>query len=349
MSLKHDLIHLAMLGINNRNTKKSTNRNTKKSYKAITDRNTKKSYRASIADFCEWAKNNGISKFRHMKGRRADVLDAYAKYLQAKAYSSGTVHTKLAPICKALQINMNQINKPKRKASDITKRRVNTANLQGKRELAKRRYERAVRLAEVSGARRAELKRLTYRDLTAVDESGYRCVAIKGGKGGKDTLQRLTPSQKALCDRFVQEAILSGISLDDRVLTEEETKNHINFHSIRADRAKAAYDMYRTRIEKEGKEPLIKELITRWNNFYTDDPIVIQENGVLVIGSKSRAKKYIKTIAEADTPYLLRGDNRKRALNEGRPVQYNRLALLATSVFELSHWRVDVTMTNYML
>lgn len=50
-----------------------------------------------------------------------------------------------------------------------------------------------------------------------------------------------------------------------------------------------------------------------------------------------------------DTPYELRGENKKRAIKNGKPVAYTRLALLATSVFALSHWRLDVTVTNYII
>ena len=44
----------------------------------------------------------------------------------------------------------------------------------------------------------------------------------------------------------------------------------------------------------------------------------------------------------------LRKDNRSLARELGRPVGYDRLALLAASVFCLSHWRHDVTIANYL-
>ena len=48
-------------------------------------------------------------------------------------------------------------------------------------------------------------------------------------------------------------------------------------------------------------------------------------------------------------PYIVRGDNRKIALEKGYATEYNRLALMAVSVFHLSHWRTNVALTNYML
>lgn len=47
--------------------------------------------------------------------------------------------------------------------------------------------------------------------------------------------------------------------------------------------------------------------------------------------------------------YVLRGDNRKKALREGKPIRYNRLAIMATSIFKLSHWRTNVTVQNYIM
>ena len=47
--------------------------------------------------------------------------------------------------------------------------------------------------------------------------------------------------------------------------------------------------------------------------------------------------------------YYLRGRNRKFAQEHNLPTAYNRLALMAVSVFHLSHWRLDVTVCNYIL
>ena len=326
MSMKHDITHFALVG--------------------ITDRDTMRSYKKSIGEFIDWAKDNGITKTKDMKNRRVSIIDEYSKHLQSREYSSGTIHTMLAPVCKGLQVSMDQVEKPRRKAGDVTKRRIDTANLQGRREATQERFKRSVVLAEATGARRSELSKITYRDLQAVDESGYRCVAIKGGKGGKDTMQRLAPNQVALCDHFISEA---GGNLDRHVLTKKELNNHIDYHSIRAERAKEAYNIYSQRINAEGTKPIIDELVRRWNAFNPKDQITVSKDGILISRPKSRANNFIKTLQASNKPYMLRGDNRQRALNEGRPVQYNRLALLATSVFELSHWRVDVTVTNYML
>ena len=47
--------------------------------------------------------------------------------------------------------------------------------------------------------------------------------------------------------------------------------------------------------------------------------------------------------------YRARGKNRIKAEKNGLPVVYDRLAVMAVSVFHLSHWRCDVTVDNYLL
>ena len=49
-----------------------------------------------------------------------------------------------------------------------------------------------------------------------------------------------------------------------------------------------------------------------------------------------------------DNPYYCRGNVRKAMLAAGSPIVYDRLALMAVSVFHLSHWRTDVTVKYYM-
>ncbi|HFI0660421.1 TPA: hypothetical protein ACGO48_000654, partial [Streptococcus suis] len=50
-----------------------------------------------------------------------------------------------------------------------------------------------------------------------------------------------------------------------------------------------------------------------------------------------------------DEAYILRGSNKAKAIASGIPIVYNRLALMAVSVLNLSHWRLSVTVTNYIL
>ena len=54
-------------------------------------------------------------------------------------------------------------------------------------------------------------------------------------------------------------------------------------------------------------------------------------------------------LREITGTYFIRGENKKLAIKKGLPLKYNKLALMAVSVFHLSHWRNDVTVASYML
>ena len=46
--------------------------------------------------------------------------------------------------------------------------------------------------------------------------------------------------------------------------------------------------------------------------------------------------------------YQMRGETRKLAEEHDRPTTYDRVALMAVSVEHLAHWRLDVTVVNYL-
>ena len=107
-----------------------------------------------------------------------------------------------------------------------------------------------------------------------------------------------------------------------------EMRNEIDLHALRAIQARRAYDHYCKRIEQEGREKLKKEIQARWEKY--------------------SGKPWNESLIR-EKPYFIRGENKKLAKEHGLPLVYDRLALMAVSVFHLSHWRLDVTVSNYML
>ena len=81
---------------------------------------------------------------------------------------------------------------------------------------------------------------------------------------------------------------------------------------------------------KEGREQLEKEVRLRYEttkiNKKTGKPALFKES--LVHGM-----------------YHLRGETRKKAKKMGKPIKYDKLCLLSVSLFQLSHFRNDVTVT----
>ena len=116
---------------------------------------------------------------------------------------------------------------------------------------------------------------------------------------------------------------------EKRVFTTKELNNKIDLHHLRAVQAQRAYRYYydRLRSEPEYRERLEMEIKARWRLY-----------------NKKRWKQH-----EFEGTYRLRGANKQLAQRLGRPVEYDRLAVMAVSVFHLSHWRCDVTIGNYLL
>lgn len=297
--------------------------------KGITDNQTVTAYKKDCKLFAAFCKGQGVKRPDQLQGREKELLQTYEKELEASGYSASTIHRRLAAPCKATNISMSEIEKPKRTSGKITRSRNEKANKQGKREAEDEKYNRLVTFQRAVGIRRAELARLTATDLTE-DESGYLCVNVSRGKGGKRQLQRLLPEDEGTVIEIFQNA-----DPEQKLFSPEEMNNKIDLHGIRREHAQRAYKYYADRLKNEPgyKYELRKELAARYREFHRP-------------GDSN--KRFLHDIMN-EKPYELRGENRKKAIEQDRETEYNRLALMAISVFCLSHWRLDVTVTNYLI
>ena len=301
----------------------------------ITDNDSKRAYRRAVDAFSVWAKGQGI---KDLSAVSADVIQRYEEYLEGRPeqYTAATIHAKLAPVCKAVGVNMAEIRKPKRTAGRIKRGRSDAKR--GAHEATLPKYARLVMLQKCLGIRRAELSRLTG-DCLIRDDRGRMYIKVVGGKGGKSQNQFVLPK-----DRETVAEIFAGIAPEQRVFTDEEMKNHINLHRLRAEHAKECYQYYVQALEKHPEtahKALRASLLRRWENGHAE----MKERAPEAY-SKAR-KRFIEDMD--DRPYMLRGENRKKAEQLGLPTTYNRLALMAVSVYHLSHWRLDVTSVNYLV
>lgn len=169
--------------------------------KGITDNQTITAYKKDCKLFAAYCKEQGVKRPDQLQGKEKELLQGYEKQLEASGYSPATIHRRLAAPCKATNISMSEIEKPKRTSGKITRSRNEKANRQGKREIEDERYSRLVTFQRAVGIRRAELSRLTGADLV-IDEKGYLCVYVERGKGGKTQLQRILPEDEKV--RIVQ-------------------------------------------------------------------------------------------------------------------------------------------------
>ena len=281
---------------------------------------TEKSWRTymdSAIHFGQWCKTTyGCRHFDDC----LEYIQAYSDWLVEQGKSPSTVHTYLAGVCRVYGVSLVDISKPKRVVSANTRSRGKKA-VDDRKDAGREASPRLYDFASTVGIRRAEYARLRNNDLVT-DESGYLCVRIRRGKGGKYQEQRVLPGD----EMFVRSYFDGSASL---VFTKAELNNKLDLHHLRAVQAQRAYRYYENRLhnEPEYRPQLETEIKARWQLY-----------------NKRRWRQH-----EFEGTYRLRGANRELAQRLGRPTEYDRLAVMAVSVYHLSHWRCDVTVSNYLL
>lgn len=280
--------------------------------------NTLKQHLKHSLAFGRWARNH--CKCRTFEACRGYIPD-YERYLEAKGLSPATIHTYIAAVCYTWGVPLADIQKPARHTHTNTRSRGVKAvdkRSDAQRAASPRLYD----LAEVVGIRRHEYLALRQNDLMR-DESGHLCVYVRKGKGGKKQLQRILPQHEAAVQTCFDGS-------DNFVFTKAEMKNKLDLHHIRAEVAQRSYAYYLSRLQTEPayRSQLEGEIRARWERFNQKNPW----DSSCVRGR-----------------YNIRGGNRQLAKKLGLPTGYDRLAVMAVSVFHLSHWRCDVTVDNYLL
>ena len=257
-------------------------------------------------------------------------IQDYIDYLKSeKKCTPSTIHTYAMPPCLFFGIGINNYNKPKRRTADYIRGRSDNGRIEhAGNDFANPLYSRLVEFQKKVGLRRAELKRLKGSDLTT-DESGYPVIKVRS-KGGKITLQ------KVLDTDFIK-PYFEGKAPDEKVFSSKEFRNNLNLHRLRAECAQNAYKYYAQRLENEGdsyrtqlENELRKRLLSTNLDKKTGKPKGIKE-------------QYLHG------KYFCRGKNKELCKKLCIPWVYDKLALMAVSVFHLSHNRLDVSLESYML
>ena len=289
---------------------------------------TEQQYKKHALKYAEWAKSTYGCKTLDDCGAH---IQEYANYLTGSGKTPSTTHTYLAGICRVLDVPLEDINKPTRIVAENTRSRGSKAvdiRKDAGREASPRLYD----FAAVVGIRRNEYLHLRPDDLVK-DDFGNPCILVRKGKGGKRQLQRILPEELESV-----KAVFDHPANGNHLFSKAEMDNKIDLHHLRALRAQKMYKYYleRIRTETDYREQLIAEIKHTWEK---DDEARI-ENGY-------RPKRWRD--CKVNGNYVLRGHNRELAQKHGLPVTYDRLALLAVSIYHLAHWRHDVTVANYLL
>lgn len=298
---------------------------------SISDRDTKRTYKAAIKRFCSWTKANGYTRDAVLDNPQS-YLQQYADNLKARGLSAATIHTYIAPCCKGLNIPMQHISKPDRAIRDITRSRGGK-NPRGRKDAEKPEYARLVAFQEAVGLRRAELEKLRGEDLQKRDGQLY--IVARQGKGGKEQWQKILPKDAGTVAKTFE-----GIKKDEKVFSQEEMKNRIDLHGMRAAHARQTYDYYLTRIKQEPdyRMQLQEDLKAYFREHHDPDHELDQ----------AAYNRFCMDMSRNQGIYQMRGEARKLAEEMERPAIYDRVALMAVSVFHLAHWRLDVTICNYL-
>ena len=255
-------------------------------------------------------------------------IQEYSDFLQKENYSASTIHTYLASVCAVYEINLATISKPVRHVAEYKKGR-NKRCTDAKNDINNPSWSHIIEFQRRVGIRRDELKCLRGNDFT-YDESGHPCIVVQKGKGGKRQLQRILEKDVEFIKSYFDSA-----SSNERIFNEKYFQNNLNFHRLRAECAK---EYYYEQLQKLKENPayraqLEQEIKLRWNT----------------TNKKKNGKTKQFRNEEIYGIYTLRGKNRILAKEKGLPLNYDKTALLATSLFKLSHFRNDVTIASYML
>ncbi len=288
---------------------------------------TRKQYIKNTKNFIDYCKAR--HNVKTLEDCRAYIQE-YSEYLQDKGLSASTIHTYLAAVTCSFGCNLATVKKPVRHIAEFTRGRKSAKNPTAKNDLNDKRWESIVFFEKAVGIRRNELRKITYSDLVT-DESGYLCVRVKNGKGGKFQLNRILPQYEEDIKKY-----FCGADPNELIFVAKDFNNNLNFHKLRSDSAKEYYFYQLNRIQTEPgyAKQLEEEIIKRWNLYNLD--------------KKTGRTKYFYT-KQIEGYYYVRGDLRKLALEKGYPTKYDRLAVMATSIFKLSHYRLNVAVENYLL
>lgn len=286
---------------------------------------TRKTYTRQAKQYIKFCREHfNVRTFEACK----EHIQAYSNYLQSENYTASTIHTYLASVCAVFDVNLSTIKKPIRHTADYIRGR-NTKHIDSKNDFNNPCWSYIVKFQRRVGIRRDELKRLQGKDFDT-DENGYNCVVVRKGKGGKKQYQRILPHDIEFIKQY-----FDAVNENEHVFDRKYFENDLNLHSLRAAAAREYYFAQLQKIKENPKyaEQLEKEIRNRWTK--------------MNLTKNSKPKRFKEV--ELQGTYTLRGKNRELALQKGLPVHYNKVALLATSIFKLSHWRNDVTIASYML
>ena len=256
--------------------------------------------------------------------KRADVEDVkrsaqgFVDWMREKGQSNYTIAHRLTGLASALGTTKDKLPCETIHRGQPQKGREGAKTVQN--DLNKPVRE----LNSLVGIRRAEIGNLRGRDL--LEKDGRLYVVVEHGKGGKYQEQLILKKDEEKVRSFFE-----GKGKDEYIFNKAQMEacEHANLHGLRREHAQECYKHYESLLKSPIEREKMKDLLeARFNS--------------------NRAKMGKFDRQKMDVPYVTRGDVRHELYEAGKQLTYDRLALMATSVLHLSHYREDVAVKNYM-
>lgn len=278
-------------------------------------------YRRDFKKFIQFCRERGVKSLDEGK----ELVQEYSDYLIATGrYSASSCHTFLAPVCKLFKISMSTVKGKKiRRVAEYTKgRKPKIDKYRAYSDPDNPRFAESVSIQEKCGIRRSELKRLKGEDFYENEFGSF--IRVVKGKGGKTSSYYIHPDDAPYVKEF-----FSRKAPGELVFGENEFKNTINYHKMRAERAEKMYYYFLERVKQDEnfKNQLKAMVIKNWEDAYFE--------------KTGKHKKY--DTRQLEGLYHLRGANREKAKRLGNPVTYSRLCLAASSCLCLAHHRLNIS------
>ena len=201
----------------------------------------------------------------------------------------------------------------------------------------------AVRFCELVGSRRGVTERLTGKDWFQ-SSTGQWGVSLMRDKHGKNNFHVIAPEH-------VEEvaSYFAGKGPNDLIFGKIDS--HVDTHGIRAEHARSELARYTELCKSPSyRAELRAHLIARFTDPVYGNATYLAK---MAKGDKVGAQRVLKSFCwnalDNRTPYSLRGANRVAAITNNRPLDYDRLALTAVSVFCVDHWRNSTTIEYYIV
>lgn len=276
---------------------------------------TMKTYQNEVNKYADWLEKHDMKKVDWDTAK--DYIQDYIDDI-AKSKSAWSCNTALSALCKTFQTCSSDYNRPIRHSYAIKRGSfaVERDSLNEKRALE------ILTANRIIGIRRNELKNLRVSDFKEYERNGREIIELSyKGKGGKDCHNFYYDGKS---QEFIR-GLLAGKNPEEKVFADviKQFSFDADLHSARRE---AAINMYHNILDHPEDRDFYMSELKR----------VFEEKGKALPNN-------IYTI------YKLRGQNKIEHEKMGLATEVDRFSALCVSTLLLNHYRVNVSVTNYLL